>query len=124
MDLTGFCFYVDQQNISAPSQISVALVGSKAGGGPPVPFSFPISAANNGVMNLTGNAAPPLQNFVANGGQAYLDLAAYRAVTQNLPTFVATYPQRLDFTNQTGVPLYCTSFPRVVFMRYYPNGLQ
>jgi hypothetical protein len=123
MDFSGFGFYIDQQNITATSQIGCGFLGNKAGGGPPVAFDFPITTTNGGEIHLSGNNVPPVQNFVATGGQIYFDLATYRAVSVgSLPP--ATLPLRLYFKNITGVPLYATSFPRIVMCRYYPNGLE
>lgn len=124
MDFSAFCFYIDQQNIAPPSQMVCSLIGFKAGGGPPVPFTFPITSFFGGEVNFAGNVAgQPPTNMVANGGQVFLDLASYRVASVG-SVGIATAPNRIVFTNLAGVPVYATSFPRKIMCRYYPNGLQ
>lgn len=124
LDLTGFSFYADQQILGGPASVVVTLNGITPGPGPNPPWSYPIPSVDNGQINLTGaNAAPP-QNFLCNGGQVFLDLAAYRAVSGNPGAgFAGSAFTTIEFTNQTGLPLYYASFPRTIFMRYYPGGV-
>jgi len=127
MDLTGFTFsiYTPSPSLTNAS-IAIGLGGEKAGVSPVTQFTFPIVSTNNGIQNLARTANTPLlgpYNYIANGGQAFLDLATYR--TASVGTIgIATLPRFISFTNQTGQVFFFSSFPSVVFMTYYPNGIQ